>query len=106
MVVDVAVEGNERPPEGSPLVVRLLDTTYADAPAVVVAEARSRVEGNVGEILQSVELSPLAGGPGAYTVSAHVDVDGDGAVTTGDYVSTASYPVSDDQPVRVAVKKI
>ena len=106
MVVEVAVEGSERPPEGSPLIVRLLDTTYADAPATVVAEAQSHVEAGEGELVCSVELPAVAEGTAGYTVSAHVDVDGDGAVSSGDYVSTASYPVLGDEPVRIAVKRI
>lgn len=106
MVVDVAVEGSERPPEGAPLIVRLLDTTYADAPAIVVAEAQSHVEEGEEELLCSVELPDVAAGSAAYTVSAHVDVDGDGAVSSGDYVSTASYPVRAGEPVRVSVRKV
>jgi hypothetical protein len=35
------------------------------------------------------EVDPLV----CYTVRVHVDLDGDGRVSTGDYLSTASYPV-------------
>ena len=106
MVIDVVAEGSERPPEGSPLVVRVLDTTYADAPAQLIAEVKTRVPAGRGAFLQSVELLAVARGANEYTVRAHVDVDGDGEVSSGDYVSTAAYPVRGDEPVQIIVRKV
>jgi len=37
---------------------------------------------------------------GRYTVRVHADVDGNGVVSRGDYVSTQSYPVDPDAPPR------
>ncbi len=100
------IEGAERPPAGAPVVVRVEDTTYADAAAEVVAEARGRVSDGGEALLESLELPFASAGPGDYRVRAHVDVDDDGAVTRGDYVSTASYAAGADMSVRVVVRKV
>jgi uncharacterized lipoprotein YbaY len=75
--------------------VRVQDVTYADARATTVAE----------RVLPGVYISPGASavaftvdgipeGPGArYILRIHADVDGDGTVSRGDYISTQSYPV-------------
>jgi hypothetical protein len=45
-------------------------------------------------LLFSVEIDDAQVDPRAhYTVAAHADLDGDGAVSVGDYVSTEAYPV-------------
>jgi Type III secretion system lipoprotein chaperone (YscW) len=106
IVVEVVAEGAERPPPGSILTVRVLDTTYADAPAAVVAEATAHVSAAGTSLLQTVELDPPPAGAGDYRVRAHVDVDGDGTVSPGDFVSTASYPVPKGEPLQVVVRKV
>ena len=106
MVVEVVAEGAERPPAGTPLVVQVLDTTYADAPAAVIAEASTEVGPDEGEQLQTVELPFSPTTQGDYRIRAHVDVDGDGAVSLGDYVTTTAYPASEDAAVRVVVTKV
>src|SRR5678815_3831718 len=75
--------------------VRVLDTSYADAPSPIVAE----------QILKGVNIVPGApplvftvhGVPenpkARYVVRVHADVNGDGKVSKGDYISTQSYPV-------------
>jgi uncharacterized lipoprotein YbaY len=85
-------------PHGSATVyVRVEDVTEADAPAATVAE----------EVLRAVEL-PAGGGTlhavvripedrvqqnARYSVRVHVDADGDGKVSGGDWISTQSHPV-------------
>lgn len=100
------IEGAERPPPGAPLVVQVCDTTYADAPSQVVAETRGGVREGEDPVLESVEVPFAAAGAGDYTVRVHVDVDGDGAVSPGDFVTTASYPARADAAVRVVVNKV
>jgi uncharacterized lipoprotein YbaY len=100
------VEGSERPPEGAPLVIQVLDTTYADAPSRLLDEAKSSVQGGQGPLLRTVELGYQPTGAAQHRVRAHVDVDRDGAVSRGDFVTTAAYPVRSDETVRVAVKKV
>jgi uncharacterized lipoprotein YbaY len=100
------VEGSERPPEGAPLLVQVLDTTYADAPAQVLDETKTSVRGGQDPVLQTVQLGYRPTGSSNHRVRAHVDVDRDGAVSQGDFVTTAAYPVRSDETVRVAVRKI
>jgi hypothetical protein len=57
-------------------------------------------------VLQTVELGFRPTGSANHRVRAHVDVDRDGAVSAGDFVTTAAYPVRSDQTVRVAVRKV
>jgi hypothetical protein len=70
----------------------------------VLEEAKTSVRG--GEVLQTVELGYRPSGSGQQRVRAHVDVDRDGAVSKGDFVTTAAYPVRGDETVRVAVRKV
>lgn len=81
---------------GATLFVSLRDTSYADAPAEVVA----------AEVLTGVSYDARAPNripftlrgripeeTADYTVSVHVDLDGDGEVGRGDFVNVQSYPV-------------
>lgn len=78
-----------------PVVVRVEDVSRADAAARVVGEVR--VEPGAG--LPGRALLPVAvpvrevDERASYAVRVHVDVDGDGQVGDGDYVSTQRYPV-------------
>lgn len=71
--------------------VRLEDVSFADRPSAVIAEQviPGVSRGPVAIDLRSAPLDPR----GSYSVRVHVDVDGDGQITPGDYVSTESYPV-------------
>jgi uncharacterized lipoprotein YbaY len=76
--------------------VTLLDVTRADAPARTVAEqavANVTHPGGEGQpvvfTLRLQQRDPRA----RYVVRAHVDVNGDGRVSRGDYISAESYPV-------------
>jgi len=74
--------------------VEIRDVTRADAPSTVAGAQRA---GNVvlapgAELRFRVpvaEVDPRA----SYTVRVHVDVDGDGRVSTGDLITTVSHPV-------------
>ena len=86
--------------------MHVLDTTYADAPAVPVAEASGLVEPGPGP-LQTIDVDTEPPEGRDLRVRAHVDVDGDGTVSLGDFVTTAAYPVPPgDEPVRVVVSRI
>lgn len=79
--------------------VRVQDVAYADASATTVAE----------QALQGVNITPgappipftvdgIPQNPRArYVVRVHADVDGDGRVSRGDYVSTQSYLVQPNE---------
>jgi uncharacterized lipoprotein YbaY len=76
---------------GTQLYVRLLDVTTADVPARVVSENVSHL---VAGSPMSFELpAPGIDERGRYVVSCHADLDGDGVVSQGDYITMQSYPV-------------
>lgn len=88
-------EGNEGFSEATAY-VRLEEVSRADAPSRVVAEQVthhvSYKPGQPGKLvfnLRGLVLDEHA----RYTVSAHLDVDGDGQISRGDYISMESFPV-------------
>ncbi len=103
LIVDVACSESEPPPSGAAVIVQLRDTTYQDAAAKIVAEARATVR-RQGETLATVTLdAPAERG----TVWAHVDVDGDGEVSKGDYVTKRSFPSpAGEERMRVLVSRV
>jgi uncharacterized lipoprotein YbaY len=105
--VEVLVSGPARPPAGAPVIVQVRDTGLADAPATILGEARGTVAGGRSDSLATVEIN-VAAISSTTTIWAHVDVDGDGRVSQGDYVTTQSYPVprESDPRLPVAVKPV
>lgn len=102
----VAADGAPLPP-GSALRVEMRDTSLADAPAIVltrvdVAVAKRR---RTRSVSVPVELTAV---PDGTTAWAHLDVDHDGRVSRGDYVSVESYPVtaSSDKSLTIRLKKV
>jgi uncharacterized lipoprotein YbaY len=96
LVIEVETEEGPRPPAGAAVIVQVRDTSRADTEAPLVAEGRAQVSGERSSSLATVELEI----PGAaidprvrLTVFAHVDVDGDGALSAGDFITTRSYPL-------------
>ena len=91
----IQFEDVRRPATDVTVYVRVEETSRLDAPASRIAEV----------VLRGVHLFP--GSPPIpftvhdvffdpsehYVVQVHADVDGDGQVTRGDYVSVQSYPV-------------
>jgi uncharacterized lipoprotein YbaY len=81
---------------GATVHVRLEDTSRADAPARIVAEQvledvshTAGAETRLPFALEATSVDEKS----RYTVRAHVDVDGDGKVSRGDFLSMESYPV-------------
>lgn len=105
--VEIFVEGQVRPPVGASIIVQVRDTSRQDAPATVLGEARGTVREGPGSRLGSAEVSVSATGVES-TVWAHVDVDGDGRVSKGDFVTVQSYPVPPGPSPRlqVTVKRV
>jgi hypothetical protein len=78
--------------------IRLEDTTYADARATLLAE---QIIADVNHTAGTAEEIPFAlYGPAPSpevrdaSISAHVDVNGDGKINPGDLLSEESYPAS------------
>jgi uncharacterized lipoprotein YbaY len=76
--------------------IYLEDTSYADAPAQVITSVtidhisqESRGNARVPFAIRSMPPE----GKGRYSLRVHADVDGDGKVSRGDYITKTSYPV-------------
>lgn len=93
---------------GATAYVRLEDVSRADAPSHVVAEQVIRqVDYQPGQTVRlAFELhGPIPHEQFRYIVSVHVDVDGDGQLSRGDYITMESYPVlTQGYPRRVSVR--
>lgn len=94
----ILFDSDIKPRSGTTVYVRLEDITRVDAPAIVIAEQvlhGVRVGNDVRQLdfaIHGDELEPYA----HYAVRVHVDIDNDGKVGVGDYVSTASHSVTLD----------
>jgi hypothetical protein len=107
VIVEITSHDEERPPIGASIRVEARDTTYEDAPAEVVGSAAGEVRETLGELLDTVELS-LWRRPDSCVVWVHVDVDGDGRISAGDYITMVAYPIppAEDAVVPVAVRRV
>jgi hypothetical protein len=103
----------EFPPEtpsfsGATVYVRLEEVGRADALATPVAEAAlQEVSYQAGseESLAFALPGRISDRQGSYSVRVHVDLDGDGMISRGDYISMESYPVlTHGYPDEVAVR--
>lgn len=109
----VIAAGLERPPAGVPLRVEVRDTSLEDTEAPLVAENWARVARAQSTWLQTVELEFPEAGLDPRTrlsVFVHVDVDSDGRMSKGDFITTQSYPVPHhrdrESHIRVSVTQI
>lgn len=77
------------------VIVRVEDVSRADAAARVVGEARVERDTRLTGGLPLRVAVPVrdVDERAAYAVRVHVDANGDGLVSAGDYVSTRHYPV-------------
>jgi uncharacterized lipoprotein YbaY len=93
-------------PAGSRLRLELRDTSFADAPAVVVKKIETTVPKTKGTTSVSVSMD-VATIPDGSTVWAHIDVDRDGRVSSGDLISVESYPVTQaTRQLTIRLKKV
>lgn len=101
VIVEVSVSGPERPPAGAPITVEVRDTSLADAPSETLSAARGVVRESGPLAVVELEVADLP--THGATVWAHVDVDEDGRVSRGDYLTTASHPVAGGAEVTLPV---
>ncbi len=98
----MAFPSGERPAEAARVVVRVEDVSRADAPSVTVGQnVLEQVQLPPGEapLPFEIRLPRSAIDPKKhYSLRIHVDVNGSGAVTSGDFMSTTAYPLAFDQP--------
>jgi hypothetical protein len=106
VVVDVLYEAEDRPPAGAPIRVEVRDTTLQDVAATTLGRAAGQVRRTTGQRLDTVRVVIARVAPDT-TIWAHVDVDRDGRVSKGDFVTMSSYPVrSGEAPLRVTVRRV
>lgn len=84
----------EVPARAAAVYIRVEDVSYSDAPAQKIAEevlrdVRISSDGRLAFSLPIGELRPT----GDYSVRVHVDVDGDGQISPGDFISVQRHPV-------------
>lgn len=93
---EITFEQGAPPFSGATLYVRLENLTYADAASEVVANYVERdvaFDPKSTKVL-SFEITGAAPDPRArYGVRVHIDIDGDGQVSRGDFVNMQSCPV-------------
>jgi len=84
----------EAPAKVPAVYVRVEDVSYSDAPAQTIAEEVLRDVWISEKGSLSFSLSVGVSRPSAdYSVRVHIDVDDDGQVSPGDFVSVQSHPV-------------
>jgi uncharacterized lipoprotein YbaY len=109
---EIKFAGKPALPASAKMYVRLLNTSLADAPSAAVAE---QVIDNIASSLSKNEKVVFRLEPDSiderdtYIVSVLVDVDGDGKISKGDYISMQSYPVltfGSPSEVTIEVKQV
>ncbi|MEO8577439.1 MAG: hypothetical protein ABI556_12085 [Gemmatimonadales bacterium] len=93
-------------PRGSPLLVELRDTSLADAPAVILKQVKSVLKRAGGEPLRvTMDTGSV---PEGTTAWVHLDVDRDGRVSAGDYITVESYPIAvgGNQEMSIRLKRV
>lgn len=88
------------PAEDAVVRVQLQDVSVADAAATVVSEQTLRGVAMQGSRREIATYELDAGNLDRrrqYSVWVHIDMNGDGALSPGDLVSTRSYPVDVEQ---------
>jgi uncharacterized lipoprotein YbaY len=92
--------------------IRLEDVSRADAASEVVSEIVLNDVALVPEERVSIPFSmrhPALAAKGRYSIAVHADVDGDGDITSGDYITMQSFPVTPSESherMSVHVRKV
>lgn len=93
---------------GATLYVMVEDVTYADSEAVIVGrlvETDVSYDPATREPLTFEVSGEVPDSNALYSVRAHIDLEGDGKISHGDYVNTQSYPViTRGHPSEVSVR--
>jgi len=94
---------------GAAVYVRLMDVSYADAPARMVSEYHisSLPAGTSTAHKIPFEFeADIVDTKGHYSLAAHIDLDKDGKVSIGDYITMESFPVSVGSPSTFHVVRV
>ena len=79
----------------STVYVRLEDVTIIDSYSKVVSEEIIRGINHQGDLANKLhfEIRGMTCEKRSYIITVHVDVDGDGNISKGDFINMQSYPV-------------
>ncbi len=93
---EIVFDERATPFAGAAVHVRLEEVSEADAAAVLIAEEVTR-DVTFDPVRQRTIAFAIHGAvpdqAASYLVRVHIDVDGDGVVSSGDFISTQSHPV-------------
>ena len=100
-----------KPFQNAPTHVRVEDVSRMDVSATLIASQRIAVSVSEEDIESAKERrfefeiqGEIADKRNLYVVGVHIDVDGDGKISRGDYITTGLYPVlTRGNPDRVEV---
>ena len=93
---EITFEGEAPSFSGATVYVYLENITVADIASEVVAEYVERDVAfgpNASKVLSFSIAGKALDSRASYAVRVHIDIDGDGQVSHGDFISTQSYPV-------------
>lgn len=83
------------PFSGATAHVHLLDVSRMDAPHETIAEQQIKdIKYPSDERIGFSLKGRIKDERGMYIVSAHIDIDGDGQISIGDYITTSYYEVA------------
>ncbi len=104
LIVHAEIAPGSLIPTGAPMVVRVLDTSYQDAEAEVITTTKVVVQED--RIVKVPLFFPTPNENLRITVDAWVDVDGDGRVSVGDFLTMISYPYKGQDSITVELKPV
>jgi uncharacterized lipoprotein YbaY len=91
----VLFDADSQPLSNATIYVRLEDVSRSDAQSRIIAEQVIRGVSSQQSSPLPFEVRGDLGGEGIQVnVRVHIDVDGDGQISPGDYISMQSYPVA------------
>jgi hypothetical protein len=102
VIVEIVVDAADRPPVGAPIHVEARDISLQDVAAETLGASDGAVRGALGSWLDTVEL-PFDRRASETTIWAHADVDRDGRVSPGDYITMSTVPIPLEDGARVIV---
>lgn len=82
-----------KPPRHARLRIRVEDVSGADRESTVIAEGTPEPLGGGDSAIQVSVPAGLIDPRSSYSVFIHVDADGSGRITAGDFISPAVHPV-------------
>lgn len=107
LTIEIIAAGESGPPAGAPVIVQLRGAGLQDESSATVAESRTKSRAcEAGEALARTQLEIGDHSGGYPIVWVHVDVDGDGSVSKGDFITMQSYPVRGGGVMRVEVRRV